>query len=719
MIRRGPRWVLVALGFAIVDVSLWVFLFPVPEARSLRAAIVAETPIVNSDVTQGFSTHKSRSPGGCRVLIYDDRGSQFDTIESTVKNYPLPWETLGCSSDGEVVFDVAFDDLSRELDWMFYFRNHLLGSMSVRLDGRVARFGEVIEEVTEDYDAVVRLGCLNRARVFSWLDESSKHFCVVRERCPTEVFDGYADRVCWIGQQDDNRCHFGFTELPLFDARKRPDPEITVCVKARHMGHSMLGQALKQVENLDDVKFRMYDQKIHRSYRHTSLLDQIQIDSEGRYLSHLESVSSCHVLLYLNSNDDSRFCSTSDLMSPETVISQAIAYKIPFIAHENIIHAFEETMVAPFRSYNDTDTLAGAFLDMVNLVSKEYDSLPEQVAVSSMPVEEDVPSEYRRPIVPGTGEPCVIVVENKVDFHYEILESVVLQYPLPWQELGCSTSDPVVFDVALTTTLGSDFDGEGESWISYFEESLGGRIRTRTDGVVVRFGSLVDYTDYTKEYHAVVDASCDFYQHQDWDDRHPNTFCVLHTSPTRYRFSRQQLGRSCYLNPMHPSCFFIPTNLPPVPHNASDVFRICISGKNRNYGLLLDALRQITLSSNAQIHLHGRHLDQDRTILVLQRKFPDLIKLVDGGEFLQFQSSLAQCDMLLPLIDPGHNPEYFTGPKMLSGVLPQAMAYRIPLVLHQDLFDIYGAYLTAPAWTYDHQDLAKALKAALSAVAVH
>lgn len=51
--------------------------------------------------------------------------------------------------------------------------------------------------------------------------------------------------------------------------------------------------------------------------------------------------------------------------------------------------------------------------------------------------------------IPRSRRACRVVIENKVDFHHEVLESVVLRFPLPFNEYNCSTSKPIIYDFAL------------------------------------------------------------------------------------------------------------------------------------------------------------------------------------------------------------------------------------------------------------------------------
>jgi hypothetical protein len=79
---------------------------------------------------------------------------------------------------------------------------------------------------------------------------------------------------------------------------------------------------------------------------------------------------------------------------------------------------------------------------------------------------------------------CRVVLENKMDYHYEIIESTILQFPLPWEKLGCNVTTaargagsskkrPIVtFDVALADH--HTFGNEKEGWMDYFTTSLKG-----------------------------------------------------------------------------------------------------------------------------------------------------------------------------------------------------------------------------------------------------
>ena len=46
--------------------------------------------------------------------------------------------------------------------------------------------------------------------------------------------------------------------------------------------------------------------------------------------------------------------------------------------------------------------------------------------------------------------PCRVILENAIDYHHEVIESVVRRFPLPWHTFNCTTSKPIIiYDFAL------------------------------------------------------------------------------------------------------------------------------------------------------------------------------------------------------------------------------------------------------------------------------
>ena len=361
---------------------------------------------------------------------------------------------------------------------------------------------------------------------------------------------------------------------------------------------------------------------------------------------------------------------------------------------------------------------------------------------------------------------CRIVLENKMDYHYEIIESTVLQFPLPWEKLlhcnitnstGTSTSSSdgrrkpvVIFDIALVEQKGR-FD-EKQGWLEYYHNHLEGTIQERKqkDGyqVMAQFGEIVRYTNYTKSYAAMIGVSCDSYNFHRWMRNNENTFCVLHGICDRC--TPLELKRSCHLNPMHPNCYYLPTDFPHLPewdnnnntrrrqqrqrpksnivkkminndNNQNTSLNLCVSGSGRNYDLLAEGLASYYVDQHhPSSHNNNKidNIDIDIRVKILSRSanvptvfvkynLTSLVDIIRTNKFLEFQKVISeQCDLLLPLLDPEHNPNYFFGDgdsslKTLSGSLPQAIAYQLPTVMHTGLYDIYKDHLSAPSNTYN------------------
>ena len=80
------------------------------------------------------------------------------------------------------------------------------------------------------------------------------------------------------------------------------------------------------------------------------------------------------------------------------------------------------------------------------------------------------------------------------------------------------------------------------------------------------------------------------------------------------------------------------------------------------------------------------------------------VHLVHEKDFYLFQEHIAQCNLLMPLVDPEHNSGFFAGVnsmKKLIGSVSQAIGYRIPTIMHEDLHRIYHDQLTAPVEAYN------------------
>lgn len=299
--------------------------------------------------------------------------------------------------------------------------------------------------------------------------------------------------------------------------------------------------------------------------------------------------------------------------------------------------------------------------------------------------------------------PCSVAIENTADGHYELIESTILRYPLPWSQLNCSTKNTVVFDVALFEHSGV-YTGEKSGWERYFRQRLQHQNATRIDGIQARFGELVHYTNYSKIYDAIIGVSCDSSTtFQRWLRLSLRRYCILHQ--TCRTCKSDIIQRTCMLNPMHPRCFFLPIDLPQFQERQppSPLARVCVSGSVRNHAMLAEALATLQPRS-VRFFIHDRLLEGVHPLEFYKaRNVSHLIEMVREKDFLTFQKSMSMCHVLLPLIDPVYNPAYFFHGRhrKLTGAVPQAIAYKIPTVSHVELEAIYHNYWTAPVQVYN------------------
>jgi hypothetical protein len=316
-----------------------------------------------------------------------------------------------------------------------------------------------------------------------------------------------------------------------------------------------------------------------------------------------------------------------------------------------------------------------------------------------------------------TKIPCRIVIENRVDYHYEILESIALRYP--WEEFR-ACSPPVQVDFALVQRHKQPvYFNERRGWEDYFHKQLQNQtVQRRTNGAI-HYNQLVRYKffNYPKGYYsAVISATCDdisSFNYRKWLLASPKNYCVFHATTTRH--ITQFLNRSCWLNPMHaPNCFFLPLDLPvfqqsKIPSTNPNV-NICVLGsssKDRHHGLLAEALATLA-SMNVRVIIYARSSkNQDKstetkkilqmTSAYQQWNVSDIVTIADENLFLDFQKSIATgCHLFLPLIDTAFHHNYFPGEsslKRLTGAIVQIIANSIPSIVHADLERIYHDYL--------------------------
>lgn len=341
---------------------------------------------------------------------------------------------------------------------------------------------------------------------------------------------------------------------------------------------------------------------------------------------------------------------------------------------------------------------------------------------------------------------CRVVIENQCDYHHEILESIVHRFPLP--HLMLQNCSQLQFDFSLIEHLFPDRfrfvvspkptmleETEYWGWKEYYQTKLQyTSIIREVDGIPAYYGNIVTYDDYNNlAIDAIVDATCEARPAfiRAFKDR-TNFFCVLHRVRSEIFNSdpavQGLLNRSCWLSPMHgpKHCYFLPTHLPRLDEvvdarQTSPTVHICVSGYGRNetdlFQLVLDAgMSKDTTNSTYPLQLTFTSRFPKKYILerAAELGIPSThVQYRYEKDFQSFYQTLASCDILLPGIEPGTQPQYFphSKEKRLSGAVGVLDSYQIAAIMHQDFESIYHDFWTGAVETYQESAFANRLDA--------
>jgi len=232
---------------------------------------------------------------------------------------------------------------------------------------------------------------------------------------------------------------------------------------------------------------------------------------------------------------------------------------------------------------------------------------------------------------------------------------------------------------------------------------------------------MITYSQYKdKPVDAIVVVTCDWSHHwTNFIQAEMNKYCVLHgTIDKKVRNQIYHHGyneRLCWLNPMFKDeCYFLPSSLPSrdildqdemvhelVPSRQKDEIRLCIIGARA-----WDAVADILLSVGAeylrehrvQVHIHTYRKNlKGQSFKVYKestKQLEDIVSFALDEPFLLFQGRIAQCSLMLPMLDPETQPKYFPGDSQkLSGQISQMVAYKIPSVMREELHAVYKEHL--------------------------
>jgi hypothetical protein len=303
-------------------------------------------------------------------------------------------------------------------------------------------------------------------------------------------------------------------------------------------------------------------------------------------------------------------------------------------------------------------------------------------------------------------QPCRVAVTNSVATHYETLESIAALLPLQYLSLPDSCNKmSLVFDYHVFAS-----EERVQSWVFYFHVAMQGKDVSSftTDNVKRAIGHLFLYQQLPKksgilvptDYDATIEASCYCRgKHDKWMNADAHRSCIFHEKCPLV----SDHPRALWPSPHH-SHYYIPTLLPhqPARPTSRTPHQLCIVGGTgrRNWPLLQSFLDQnLGISSRLSLQILGFG-DYPKAL----QNYRSMANMTSPTDFAEFHRLAAQCNGILMLVSKTTHPDYFVTEKSLlklSGAIPLVLAYQTPVVLHQELYELYKEHLsTLPVATH-------------------
>lgn len=324
--------------------------------------------------------------------------------------------------------------------------------------------------------------------------------------------------------------------------------------------------------------------------------------------------------------------------------------------------------------------------------------------------------------------PCRAIIDHRGAFyHFEVLESILADFPL--DDLPEHCDNKLTMDMYFNYWLPNGVAGKIPDYMDYANTYIRPRIYQGYKGQERRLGSLERRLWYTLSDPNLVaniytTAYCRWPFLTEID--HPKTFAVFHEACPAVESKRGAV----WVSPMQPRHFF-PSRLPIVEDTAlankqqhhRGPYQLCSIGAidRRNYGFLEYYFQHYSHSTKPNIR------DRLELFILGHGNIPDTISSYttihqyDSESFVQYEHKVAHtCHVILTLIDTETKPHYFNSSqsslKKLTGSLPQSSAYKIPIVLHEQLAESYAPHLVdnlVETHTNDPATFATALDAML------
>lgn len=338
----------------------------------------------------------------------------------------------------------------------------------------------------------------------------------------------------------------------------------------------------------------------------------------------------------------------------------------------------------------------------------------------------ETPTEDAASVLPF-GRRCQVLIDNHMfHFHFEVLESIMMQFPLPPLAscpegrmeftffLASSTSGTTfqknrVIDwqrYALSSIVNSTTNSTTQHTGQTALRSLKAVVQNDKDGIDVVQNTVFEYQ---------IRATC-YCQRQeiDWLKNISSSdsvagskrYCVFHEDCGQFHKSEHAL----WVSPHYPR-YLLPTHLPTFSHKRAvnqSAMNFCVMGSplKRNYPMLANYLNQTQQLQDDGLkdNIHIYQLGQGGIPKAME-PHQHFFSAHMEPSFVSYQRMVYdKCDVVLALITKSIAPFYFPGSakKKLSGSIPQAIAYGRGIVIHKDLALLYKKHLEEiPVETHD------------------
>jgi hypothetical protein len=297
--------------------------------------------------------------------------------------------------------------------------------------------------------------------------------------------------------------------------------------------------------------------------------------------------------------------------------------------------------------------------------------------------------------------PCQVLLDNHhVAYHYFLLESMLAYYPLP--QIDACNSSRFEFTIFIIKGINSFQRQRARSWKDYAERHILHRIyrNESSERELIDIIPVPSKGEKDGLFHYHINTTCRCDETTSWLTEKANAFCVFHEKCPQFESSQHAV----WLSPMFGRYFF-PNLLPSFNHkrNKTETVNLCVIGHpmRRNYDLVANYLSNHPHVSNETLRIHNIGWGPVPDVLGPYRHF---VSFYAVAGFEEYQRLLYDtCDGILSLLTKSHHAYYFPDDeKKLIGIVCHASAYKMPILIHKELADLYSPYLGRIVET--HQD---------------